>query len=98
MGRPKIEFSVPTDERWANETECRGYCPDVVVSFPDGARYRLTFYDPVRLAQDLKEEGFIGDPGLIVIPRVTEAQIQGTVERLIAQNYFSSLKPIERRS
>jgi len=92
---PKIEFSVTTDERWAYETECRGYCPDVVVAFPDGTRYRLTFYDPVRLAQDLEEEGFIGDPGLVVIPRVTEAQIRSTVERLVAQEYFGSLRPIE---
>ncbi len=93
-GQPEIAFGAVTDERWAFETEARGYCDTVRVRFAGGDEYRLTFYDPVRLAQDLEVEGMIAEPGLVVIPRVTEAAMRGSISKLAAAGFFHRLRPV----
>lgn len=60
----------------------------------------VVFYDPIRLSQDLEEEvklgnGFIGEPGLIVIPEVTWEHMESAVCRLFDEGYFESFKSVE---
>ena len=64
----------------------------------DGSRYGVTFYDPVRLAQDLEEVAkwdrpFVAEPGLIVVPSVTRAAITQAAEHLASSGYFDYLRP-----
>lgn len=93
-GRPEIDFGVVTDERWAFETEAKGYCGTVRVRFVGGEEYHLTFYDPVRLAQDLEVEGIIAEPGLVVVPKVTEAAMRKSILRLAASGFFHTLRAV----
>jgi hypothetical protein len=57
------------------------------------------FYDAVRLAQDLEEEAkagrpFIAEPGLIVLERVTLANMEKAVRELYAQGFFDAFQVI----
>lgn len=92
--QPEVDFGVTTDERWAFETEARGYCGTVRVRFQSGETYRVTFYDPVRLAQDLEVEGIIAEPGLVVVPKVTEMGMRESVRKLAAAGFFRTLQPV----
>lgn len=91
---PTFTFHFPPDfdERAEFEMPSKGYLAGGIVETPDG-KYPVTFFDPVRLAQDLEltgEHGFavVAEPGLIVIPEVTRDAIAGTIEELIRQRFF----------
>ena len=58
--------------------------------------YQVVFYDHVRLGQDLEEEsksglGFVAEPGMIVLNRVTLDDMQNAVDRLERGSFFKSL-------
>jgi hypothetical protein len=80
---------------YGDEIKMKGYCNGVVVVLPDHSKFKVAFYDPVRLAQDLKDEGYIAEPGLIVIQDVTNENIERAVYELWLGGYFEELKPIE---
>ena len=69
------------DSSW--EIESKGWFVGLEIVV-DGRTLRPTFYDPVRLSQDIAEEvstvGIFSEPSLIVISRVT----QELIERAIA--------------
>jgi hypothetical protein len=87
------------DEQFELETVAKGYLRDVEIRFDEGASYRLYFTDPVRLRQDAESEfemGRIafGEPGLVVIPEVTRANVLAAVEELFASKFFESFRPL----
>jgi hypothetical protein len=94
-----LELPAWFDEQSAYETPHRGYLDGAVVRLADGSRYPVTFYDPVRLGQDLEVEAACGRPyiaerNLIVLPEVTVEAMRAAVEALARQGYFQHLKPL----
>ena len=70
-----------------------------MVELEDGSRYEVFFYDPVRLAQDLQmdaENGrpYIAEPGMIVVPEISEESIRLAVMRLHNADWFDHLQPM----
>ena len=93
--RPKLLFEANFDERLACEVEQKGWCGIGSVELPSGARVKVFFYDPVRLAQDLETDLKFGDtciaePGMIVIPRVTLDHMERAVSQLYEKGYFNN--------
>jgi hypothetical protein len=89
-------FTEDFDERAAFEIEQKGWCGIALVKLPGGARIKLFFYDPVRLAQDL-ENGLtrgavcIAEPCMIVVPRVTREYMEKAVNQLFENGYFNNV-------
>jgi hypothetical protein len=100
---PLVVFPEWFDERAEYETPLKGWLDHVRVQLPDGTRYAVFFYDPVRLEQDLAENvklgvAYVAEPGLIILPEVTPAAIRSAVEALWRQGYFNTLKPLDPES
>lgn len=96
---PQIFAASEFDERAEAEAEARGYLSHVFVRQADGSLYSVVFYDCVRLAQDLEYEVSTGrmciaDPGLIIVPAVTLANIVAAVDRLSKEGFFASFVPV----
>ena len=96
---PEIIFPEGYYERRELETPMKGWLDDVIVQLEDGSRYKLFFYDPVRLQQDLEEDAregtpYLAEPNLIVLPEVTTASIKDVVCQLARKGYFKQLKPL----
>jgi len=96
---PKLVFDAPFDERSQYEARDRGWVGTACVQTADGATYRVTFYDTVRLAQDLEyevESGrmCIAEPGLIVLPEVTLENMETAIRSLAEDGYFDNLRPV----
>jgi hypothetical protein len=97
----KLEFRDGYGERDAFETPMRGYRSDVTALLDDGNRYRVHFYDPVRLTQELQMDvsagkpcPFLTDPGMIVVPEVNLEAMTRAVQELAAQGFFDSFRPL----
>ena len=96
---PQIFGASEFDERAQAEAEARGYLSHVFVKQADGSLYAVVFYDCVRLAQDLEYEVSIGrmciaDPGLIVVPAVTLANVVTAVGKLSKEGFFANFIPV----
>jgi hypothetical protein len=94
-----IVFPSGYDERRELETPDKGWLSDVEVHLEDGCHYALTFFDPVRLAQELEDDTrngrpFFAEPGLVVLPEVSTAAIQAAIPGLLRIGFFTHLKPI----
>jgi hypothetical protein len=92
-----VRFPEDYDAQSEFETPHRGYLSGVRVEFDDGRSYRVFFYDPVRLKQDLEAEASIGRPclaeaGMIILPEVTTEAIRAAVSRLVREGFFEHLK------
>lgn len=78
------------------EIESKGFFSGVILVTGRG-RYRINFYEPVRLGQDIESEMQPGDPffepNLIVIPAVTRAHMERAIEWLMRTGQVSSLVP-----
>lgn len=99
MEQPKLVFTEAYDEHLAFEIEQKGWCGIGIVELPNGARIKLSFYDPVRLAQDLESDLSFGDvcvaePGMVVIPKVTREYMEKAVSQLFKSGYFDHLVPL----
>jgi hypothetical protein len=96
QGRPafvELKFDGGFSERDAWEATQRGYMGHGWVELSDGSRHRVTFIDPVRLAQDLaSEEGmgrpFLAEPGLIVLREVTWENMLVAARALAEADFF----------
>lgn len=96
---PKLVFAAAFDDRSQYEARARGWVGGACVQTADGATYRVTFYDTVRLAQDLEYEVdsgrmCIAEPGLIVLPEVTLENMETAIRSLVEEGYFDNLKPV----
>jgi len=60
-------------------------------------RYQLTFYDPIRLNQDVLAElergSFFLEPNVVVVPAVTRANIEAAVTQITASGAYRNLRP-----
>jgi hypothetical protein len=97
MNGPELIFECEFDERAAEEVELKGFFQHAAVCLPDGRRMKLSFWDPVRLAQDLETDLGNGrtcfaEPGLIVVPRVSVENMRRAVSELYRTGYFDHLE------
>jgi hypothetical protein len=100
--KPIISCIVPLDERTLWEAEAAGSLSHVYVDL-EGKRYQLTFYTVVRLEQDLKVElelgkRCMGEPGLVIVERVTMDNIIAAVDQLDRERFFDGLAPLKTTS
>jgi len=96
---PKVIFETPFDERAQFEAKAKGYLGCAKVMLHDGRTYSVTFYDTVRLAQDLEYEvtsgrGCVADIGMIVLAEVTFNNINKAVSKLAKEGYFEGLRAL----
>src|SRR5271155_3771408 len=100
MNHAKLLFVHGFDERTAYEAELKGYYGNAVAQLPTGRNFRVCFYDPIRLAQDLERgqesgDNYIAEPGLIVIPRVNAHYMEQSIQRLAGEGYFDHMLPMK---
>ena len=100
--KPIISCAVPLDERTLWEAEAAGSLSQVYVDL-EGKRYELTLYTVVRLEQDLKVElelgkRCLGEPGLVIVEKVTMDDIIAAVNQLDREKFFDGLVPIKTTS
>lgn len=91
-----IEYPINWDDLDGLERPAKGWLTGVIVTLSSGAQIELTFYDPVRLAQDLEEEIRIGKKGiieknLIVVPEVTREAIEAAISQAEKERFFDDL-------
>jgi hypothetical protein len=83
-------------EQYAWELESKGWFGEARLEF-QGRRYRLTFYAPTRLGQEIEEElqrgGFFFEPNLVVVPTVTRQNMEKAAAQLVEQGSLGSLVP-----
>ena len=97
----QLVFVTPFGEVEADEALARGYLSHVLVETSDGRLYPVTFYDPVRLRQDLEERSsqgssFLADPGMVVIPEITASLMEAAARGLCKEGFFDHFRPITR--
>lgn len=90
----EIQFPSWYDERAEAEHELKGFLFGVVVRDPTQGTRMLTFYDPVRLAQDIEAElsagrPFVAERGLIVVERVTRHNIELAIAAFVSMSFES---------
>jgi hypothetical protein len=93
----QLEFECTFDARTIEEVRDKGYFQYAVAVLPDGRRVRLSFWDPIRLSQDMETEtrlgrSCIGEPGLIIVPHVTPDSMLAAVKELYSKGYFERLR------
>ncbi|KRR24723.1 hypothetical protein CQ14_05065 [Bradyrhizobium lablabi] len=90
-----FSFDLPADfadYEW--EVEAKGWYSDarIIVS---GKRYRLNFYDPVRLGQEieseLQREGSFFEPNLVIVQSVTRANMERAAVLLAQSSQLACL-------
>ena len=98
MPQERVQIHLPDwfDELAAFHHEKKGWLANVPVTL-DGHRYLVTFYDPVRLSQDIEEElkqkPVFFEPNLIVVPTVTEEDMQKALEVIVSEGRAIHLVP-----
>lgn len=82
-----FEFDI---KEYQDEIKMKGYCNGSYVILPGSTKFKVIFYDPIRLAQDIIDEGYIAHPGLIVINEVTIENMEMAVYGLWLDGFFES--------
>jgi hypothetical protein len=74
---------------YAWELEAKGWFPEAFLNV-SGKRYRIMFYDPLRLAQEIESEHERGnvffEQNLVIVKRVTKSSMEEAVENLVQSN------------
>lgn len=93
MKRHSLDFPQGFDD-YASEVKSKGWFGEARLSFL-GRRYRLNFYDPARLGQEIDAEiqrrRVFFEPNLVVIPTLTRASMESAVAALIDSGGVISL-------
>jgi len=99
MDTPAYTLRFPKDYDTDEEIwKAKGYAVvEVEVSGPVAARYSLTIYHPVRLAQDIETElaevgAVFAEPNVVVVTAVGRDEIEQAVE-VLARRGFRGLAP-----
>lgn len=75
------------------EVEKKGWFSEARLVLSE-TQYRLSFYDPVRLSQDIESEiqsrEFFFEPNLIVVPSVTRVDMEKSIEFLMRSGGIDS--------
>jgi hypothetical protein len=99
MTEHRLEFPEGFED-YAWEVEAKGWLHGAVAII-DGRRYLLTFYDPIRLSQDIEDELSRGaaffEPNLIVVRSVTRAELESSVAAIVATGRHNALTPLQAR-
>lgn len=91
----QIHYPKELDSLAFFEIESKGWLSGVIIELANGSRHNVTFYDPIRLSQDLESELASGkssliEQGLIIIPVVTKTNIEKAIIQAIEENFFHS--------
>jgi hypothetical protein len=86
---------LPADfDEYGWEVEAKGWFSEARMTV-SGKHYRLTFYDPVRLAQeiqgDLQEGNVFFEANLVVVPAVTKSNMERAAALLVQSGQVASL-------
>ncbi len=88
-----LDFPTSYDE-YASEVDSKGWFGEATFEF-SGKHYRLNFYDPVRLQQEIDSEiqrvHFYFEPNLVVVPSLTRQNMENAFRLLIESGGVSSL-------
>ena len=94
MGTYRITYPDGFDDH-AWEVESKGWYQGIVVIF-EGKEYPITFYDAVRLSQDIAAElsarNFFVEPNLLVLKRIDRESIERTVQKIVDTGEIRYLK------
>jgi hypothetical protein len=98
-----LSFAFDLDERAEWEIQQKGYFEHAVVFLPDGSALPVSFWDPVRLAQDLEIDvrsggTCIAELGMIIIPEVTVENMKAAVKELHQRGFFARWRLTEPRT
>jgi hypothetical protein len=81
---------------YASEWEAKGWFSGATLVLSE-KRYKLSFYDPVRLNQEiaaeLQKQAVFAEPNLLVIPSVTRSNIEKAVDYLVESGNLGWLIP-----
>ena len=100
----ELLFPYGFTERDQQEAKDRGYLSHVFVKINGAQFYNLTFYDYVRLGQDLEEEtknsgdSFIADTGIVILPEIRLDNIKNAVMTLEKKGFFKHFISIDTSS
>jgi len=91
----KPELRLPSDfDDYLSDA--KGYFRGAQLTYK-GQVYVLTFYDPVRLAQeieaDLERSGFFFEENMIVVREVSRQLLEDAVKKLVATGQVNQLLP-----
>ena len=93
MTKTSLAFPQGFDS-YASEVEAKGWFAEAKLVL-SGKQHRLTFYDPVRLGQEIEDQLQRGtaffEPNLVVIPSVTRENMEKAVDILIQSGGVDSL-------
>jgi len=93
---PTLRFTCDYDERTAWEVEQKGWFECAVAVMPNGLEIALSFWDPVRLSQEITDRARVGrvcfaEPGLVIVPTVTREHMEQAIKELGEAKYFDQL-------
>jgi hypothetical protein len=99
---PTLRVTCDFDERTAWEVEQKGWFEGAVAVMPNGLEITLSFWDPVRLSQEISDGARLGracfaEPGLVVVPSVTREHMQNAIKELAKAKYFDRLIALAQR-
>jgi hypothetical protein len=88
-------FVLPEDfDDYAFEVESKGWFAEARLSL-SGRQYRLSFYDSVRLRQEIEDElrrgNIFFEPNLVVVQSVTRRNMEKAAELVVRSGRSSSL-------
>ena len=94
---PLISYDIKFPEgfhKYAWEVEAKGWLPDILITI-NHHHYRVTFYDPTRLAQDVESE-LRGCPAffqsnLVVVSHVTPACMESAIASIVAAGTYAGM-------
>jgi hypothetical protein len=94
----RLIFEFGFSEQDEIETPMRGYRSHVWVELTNGTKHPVTFFDCVRLKQELEQEAksgrpFVGEPGLIVLSEVTRETMERAARTLADEGFFEAHLP-----
>ena len=91
-----MALCLPEDfDDYASDVRAKGCFSEAWIT-ADGARYRIDFYDPVRLRQDVEltfKDGhsLFFEPNLVVIQEVTRAEMEKAANLLLHPAHLARL-------
>lgn len=94
---PRLVFAHDVDDR---DMAPHGYRGDVVVEIADGEAFPVYFYEADAVREELESRSrsgfgrFVAEPGLVVIPEITLANMKSSVLELLEVGYFNHLRPV----
>jgi hypothetical protein len=81
---------------YAWEVQSKGWFSDVKLAV-FGKQYRISFYDPVRLSQEIQDEilrgGVFFEPNVVVAQSINRQSVESAIQLLIETERANSLVP-----